>query len=189
VGDAFSFHVLTMLGKPLGAAISDEFFRWFHWERYESPSKLADGNVWNGFRPQGEKFRALATLNVETDAADHIVDVTLCLDRAFVEHPKDGAFARDVAASFLRWALSENECSVIAGFLDELGDLGPNVIRLGKAAPVPADPSPLYRVFAGRDKECDIDFPDRRLRLINLQARDGPRDPRHDWIWLRLHEK
>jgi hypothetical protein len=177
-----------MLGRPLNAATSDEFFRWFHWERYEPPSKLADGNVWNGFRPQGEKFRALTTLNIETDPVDLIVDVTLCLDRAFIEHPKDSAFARDLAASFLRWALSETEQEAVAGFLRELGNFGPNVIRLGNAAPPPtADPSPPYAVFLGRDKDCDIDFSDRRLRLVNLQARDGPRDPRHDWIWLRLY--
>lgn len=178
-----------MLGKTLSAATSDDFFRWFDWERYEPASKLADGNVWNGFRPKGEKFRALATLNVETDAADRVVDMTLCLDRAFIEQPKDAPFARDLAASFLRWALSETERRAIADFLNELWDLGPNVIRLGNAAPLPADPSPPYRVFLGRDKDCDIDFPDRRLRLVNLQARDGPRDPRHDWIWLRLHRK
>jgi hypothetical protein len=177
----------SMLGKNLGAATSDEFFRWFHWERYEPPSKLAGGNVWNGFRPQGETLRDCATLNIETDAEDRIVDMKLCLDRAFLEHPRDGAFARDLTVSFLRWSLSPAELEAIAGFLRELGDLGPNVIRLGNAPAAPVgDPSPPYRVFLGRDRDLDIDFPDRRLRLVNLQARDGPRDPRHDWIWLQL---
>jgi hypothetical protein len=179
-----------MLGRRLSIATWDDFFRRFHWERYEPPSRLAGGNVWNGFRPRGEAFRGFATLNIETDAEDRILDIKLCLDRAFIEHPRNGVLARDLAASFLRWSLSEEEQIAIAGFLRELGDLGPNVIRLGKPpAPPDGEPSPTYRVFLGRDKEYDTDFPDRRLRLVNLQARDGPRDPQHDWIWLQLHKR
>jgi hypothetical protein len=38
----------------------------------------------------------------------------------------------------------------------------------------------------GRDKDAAVDLPDIALRLTNLQARDGPRDPQHDWIWIRV---
>jgi hypothetical protein len=177
-----------MLGDRLDAALSNEFFQWFHLERYEPPQALADGKTWHGFRPEGKKFRDLVTLNLET-AADRIAETTLCLDRAFVEHAKDGAFARDLAASYLRWTLSQEEQASIRDFMSELGDLGPNVIRLASAVPppVPAQPSNAYRVFIGRDKDCEIALPGKILRLVNLQARDGPRDPRHDWIWLRVY--
>ena len=94
-----------MIGSDLKAALSQEFFRWFHLERYEPPQALADRRTWHGFHPSGEKFQALVTVNLETDAADRIIDAKLCLDRAFVEHPKDGAFARDITASFLRWGI------------------------------------------------------------------------------------
>ena len=97
-----------MIGAELKAALDQEFFRWFHLERYEPPQALADERTWHGFRPSGEKFQAVVTVNLETDAADRIIDTKLCLDRAFVEHPKDGAFARDIAAGFLRWALAHN---------------------------------------------------------------------------------
>lgn len=176
-----------MIGAALKVALDQEFFRWFALERYEPPQTLVHGNTWHGFRPSGEKFRSLVTVNLETEG-DRVIDATLCLDRAFVEHPKDGAFARDIAASFLRWALSPDQQAAIGGFRTELGDLGPNVIRLSQAsAPPPAgDPSPLYRVYLGRDKEAEQVLPGVLLRLVNLQAREGPRDPRHDWIWIRV---
>jgi hypothetical protein len=178
-----------MIGEPLDPAPNHEFFRWFHLERYEPPQALADGRTWHGFRPSGEKFRALVTVNLETDAQQRIVDAKLCLDRAFIEHPKDAPFARDITASFLRWALSANQLAGIRPFLDELGNLGPNVIRLPRAAPEPAgNPGPLHRAFIGNEKAAEQALPGALLRLTNLQARDGPRDPQHDWIWIRIVE-
>ncbi|GAB2175711.1 hypothetical protein [Dongia sp. agr-C8] len=177
-----------MLGCAVAAAVDHEFFRWFHLVRYEAPRELADGATWHGFRPDGAKFRALVTVNLETDRAGCIADAKLCLDRAFIEHAKDGPFARDITASFLRWILPEAAQREAGGFLQELGDLGPNVIRLkGAAAPVAAaEPSALHRVYLGRDKDAALDLGEIALRLTNLQARDGPRDPQHDWIWIRV---
>jgi len=176
-----------MIGSELKAALDQESFRWFHLERYEPAQGLADGRTWHGFRPAGATFKALATVNLETDAADRIIDAKLCLDRAFVEHQKDGAFARDITASFLRWMLSLDQQGAIGGFLAELGDFGPNVIRLSRAlAPPPGSPGALYRVFLGRDKTAEQALPGAVLRLNNLQAREGPRDPQHDWIWIRV---
>jgi hypothetical protein len=171
----------------LTKAVDHEFFRWFHLVRYEAPRGLADGATWHGFRPDGERFRALVTVNLETDRSGCIVDAKLCLDRAFVEHAKDGAFARDITTSFLRWVLPEAAQKEIGGFLQELGDLGPNVIRFkGAPAPVPAaPPSALYRVYLGQDKDASADLGELSLRLTNLQAREGLRDPQHDWIWIR----
>jgi len=176
-----------MIGSKLTQALDQEFFRWFSLERYEPSRTLADGSSWHGFRPSGETFKTLVTVNLET-AGDRITDATLCLDRAFVEHPKDGAFARDITASFLRWVLSANQQAAIAGFLGELGDLGPNVIRLARTPPPPPpqSPGPLYRVFIGQDKTAEQALEGVVLRLNNLQAREGPRDPRHDWIWIRV---
>jgi len=177
-----------MLGRALTKAVDHEFFRWFHLVRYEAPRGLADGATWHGFRPDGERFRDLVTVNLETDRSGCIADAKLCLDRAFIEHPKDGAFARDITASYLRWVLPEAAQKQAGGFLQELGDLGPNVIRF-KGAPAPvvvAEPSALYRVYQGKDKDAAVDLAEIALRLTNLQARDGPRDPQHDWIWIRV---
>jgi hypothetical protein len=177
-----------MLGRSLSKAVDHEFFRWFHLVRYEAPRDLSDGATWHGFRPDGEKFRDLVTVNLETDRSGCIADAKLCLDRAFIEHAKDGPFARDITASFLRWILPETVQREVGGFLQELGDLGPNVIRL-KGAPAPvakAEPSALHRGYLGRDKDAVLDLGEIALRLTNLQARDGPRDPQHDWIWIRV---
>jgi hypothetical protein len=176
-----------MIGSDLKQALDKEFFRRFSLERYEAPRTLADGSTWHGFRPSGEKLQALVTVNLETDTTDRVIDATLCLDRAFIEHPKDSPFARDLTARFLHWALSADHQAVIAGFLDELGDLGPNVIRLSRTLPpAPDGPGPLYRVYLGQDKDAEQELPGVALRVTNLQARDGPRDPRHDWIWIRV---
>ncbi|WP_395020725.1 hypothetical protein [Dongia sp.] len=177
-----------MLGRALTKAVDHEFFRWFHLVRYEAPRALADGATWHGFRPDGAKFRELVTVNLETDRSGCIADAKLCLDRAFIEHAKDGPFARDITASFLRWILPEPAQREAGGFLQELGYLGPNVVRL-KAAPLPdaaAAPTALHRVYLGRDKDAALEIGDVALRLTNLQARDGPRDPQHDWIWIRV---
>jgi len=179
-----------MLGRKLKDSIDHDFFRWFHLARYEPPRELADGATWHGFRPEGEKFRDLVTVNLEADSGGRIADAKLCLDRAFIEHPTDGAFARDITVSYLRWILPEAARNGLGGFLQELGDLGPNVIRF-KAAPAPAPiaaapPSALHRVYLGHDKDAAVDLAGLSLRLTNLQARDGPRDPRHDWIWIRV---
>lgn len=176
-----------MIGAELKRALVQDFVRRFALEQYEPPQALADGRTWHGYRPAGEKFQALVTVNLETDAGDRITDAKLCLDRAFIEHPKDGAFARDISASFLRWALLAEQQAEIVGFLEELGDLGPNVIRLSRTPPQPSrDAGALYRVFLGRDKDAEHALPGALLRMTNLQARDGPRDPRHDWIWIRV---
>jgi hypothetical protein len=175
-----------MLGRALSKAVNDEFFRWFHLVRYEAARELADGATWHGFRPDEEMFREFVTVNLETDRAGCIADAKLCLDRAFIEHPKEGPFAREITASFLRWVLPETAQKEAGGFLQELG---PNVIRF-KGALAPAmsapEPSALQRVYLGRDKDAAMDLGDVALRLTNLQARDGPRDPRHDWIWIRV---
>jgi hypothetical protein len=177
-----------MLGRGLTKAVDHDFFRWFHLVRYEAPRDLADGATWHGFRPDGERFRELVTVNLETDRAGCIADAKLCLDRGFIEHAQDGRFARDITAIFLRWILPETVQNEVGGFLQELGDLGPNVIRFkGAPAPVPvAQPSELYRVYLGQDKAAEVDLAGMSLRLTNLQARDGPRDPQHDWIWIRV---
>jgi hypothetical protein len=175
-----------MLGLALTQAVDHEFFRWFDLVRYEEPRGLAGGATWHGFRPRGEKFREHVTVNLESDRADRIAEAKLCLDRAFVEHPKDGAFARDISASFLRWISPGAAQSEICSFLQELGDLGPNVIRLKAAPRPPVSSSPLYRVYIGLDKDAAVDLAGLSLRLTNLQARAGPRDPQHDWIWIRV---
>jgi hypothetical protein len=177
-----------MLEASLEAALEHDFFRWFGLQRYEPPQSLAGGGVWHGFRPDGAAFRDFVTVNLETDGTGRIADAKLCLDRAFIGHPQHGAFARDIAASFLRWSLGGAEQEQLRDFLAELGDLGPNVIRLARA-PVPQPPGPttdLYRVFLGETKDAARALPGKTLRLVNLQARDGPRDPQHDWIWIQL---
>ena len=115
-----------MLGRKVNDAIDHEFFRWFHLVRYEAPQALADGTTWHGFWPEGPAFRDRVTVNLETDQQGRIADAKLCLDRAFVVHPKDGAFARDITASFLRWAVpkAEQGASALTDFFQELGDLG-----------------------------------------------------------------
>ena len=177
-----------MLGRALDDAVRQDFFRWFHLVRYEAPQGLADGATWHGFRPDGAKFRDLVTVNIEADGGGRITEAKLCLDRAFIEHSKDGAFARDITVSFLRWILPEAAKAGLGSFLEELGDLGPNVIRLtgAPAPPLSSQPTASYRVFLGRDKDADLVLPGCAVRITNLQAREGPRDPQHDWLWLRV---
>src|SRR5262249_43432864 len=148
----------AMLGQTVAEAADHDFFRWFHLTRYEPARRLADGTTWHGFRPESAKFRDRVTVNLESDADDRIADAKLCLDRAFVEHAKESPFARDIAASLLRWAVPPPAQAVVAlaDFLRDMGDLGPNVIRLAGTVPPPrrGPASDLYQTYLGERKEA-----------------------------------
>src|SRR3989441_7170643 len=89
------------LGERLEQARKTEFFRWFHLEETGRAGRVVQ------FKPSGEKFRPLVTLNVTLDPSGRMVGVELVLSRAFIDSGREGTFARDIAKSFLRVATSD----------------------------------------------------------------------------------
>src|ERR1700745_581006 len=148
------------IGQALSMVEKAELFTWFHLAQDEAPREIGEGRIWHGDRPSGPKFHDLVTLNIETDAVGQIERTTLCLDRQFVERPTDAAFARDIARSFLIWALPAGAQAEARSLIDEIGDLRPLSIPVIRHAGVPQPvlprfPSPGYRTFLGYQGEHD----------------------------------
>ena len=57
------------------------------------------------FKPSGEKFHPLVTVKVTTDGAGRILALEMALARSFIDSPRDGIYARDIAKSFLQAGL------------------------------------------------------------------------------------
>jgi hypothetical protein len=173
--------------RPLAELAQGEFFAWFHLELFEGDPKSS-----GSYRPNGAAFRDLVNLQLTGNALHELDEAKLCMDRAFIADRKNGAFARDIARSFLNWALPAGDRAKIGDLIEEIGNMaaaGAPVIRHASMPdPVlPARPSAGYRVFLGIDKDCDIDLGARKLRLVNLlpAAAGGGKD---DWIWILIRQ-
>jgi hypothetical protein len=69
------------------------------------------------FKPTGDAFRALVTLDVTTDAQGIITKLDLSIARSFIDDPKKCIYAADLAKSFLADAAPTSSS-------DEVGSLG-----------------------------------------------------------------
>ena len=165
------------LGGRLDQARETEFFRWFHLEQTDLSRAGAQTVV--AFKPSGEKFRPLVTLNVTTDGQGGLQALELVVSRVFVDDPKDGVFARDIVKSLL--------LAVFAGAGDQgLTDLtnelqyplfyGPGVLVRTPPADIklPEEPTRCYQVYLGRQTACTLELAGQRLRLENRRAGETP---------------
>jgi hypothetical protein len=161
--------------RTLVAERKTHFFVWFHLEPADAPV-TAGRPTWHSFRPSGPAFHPLVALDVGVDADSAIREARLGLDRAFIDGRED-AFARDIAASFLRWALD-------AGAVERAGPLIASIADLSAAnAPVvaaamppdpPADPTGAYAVFLGLRDAAALALGTAELRLAHFA---GPLPP------------
>jgi hypothetical protein len=160
-------------GGRLDQAKEANFFQWFHLE--QTDLRRAGAQTVVAFKPSGEKFRPLVTLNVTTDGQEGLQALELVMSRVFVDDPRDGVFARDIVKSLL--------LAVFAGAGDQgLTDLtnelqyplfyGPGVIVRPPSADLklPEAPTPCYQVYLGRQTACTLDLADQRLRLENRRV-------------------
>ncbi len=161
----------TPRSRRLFAERRSEFFTWFHFEPDDEP--LPDGADLCRFRPSGAAFRSLVALDVTVDADDGIGAVRLALDRSFVSGPDD-AFARDLAGSFLDWALDEAAHERAAPLIANIGDLAAAntpVIAAAELPPPPADTTDAYAVFTGDHDQAVVELGSAMLTLTNADGR------------------
>jgi hypothetical protein len=182
--------------RVLDAERSGEFFGWFGF----APAAAAEadaGGAWHCFRPSGPAFAAVAELDVRTDAAGAIVSSLLGLDRSFIDG-RNGPFARDLARSYLGWALAGSARDAAAALIANVGDLraaGAPVLVRGDPPPAPApDKSGLADVFSGRTSEATARFADVTVEMLNFGwpfpsppiYRAVPPIPLPQAAWLRI---
>lgn len=136
-----------------------DFFTFFNLEPVGAPISAGGSQAWHSFRPSGAVFRKLVELDVLTAANGTIVAAYLGLDRSFIDNPGNGIFARDIAKSFLTWAVGKPSPQIgnlIANLADPAA-AGTVVIMSGPApAPPPSDTTGGYGVYLGREQRASF---------------------------------
>jgi hypothetical protein len=115
------------LGCSLAQARQGPFFSWFCLEPY---GQIEDAGTQtradsirsrHRFRPSGPSFRSLVVLELGLDPDQVIVTASLRVDRTFIASPRIRPFARDLTASFLRWALPEVAQCALTADIERIG--------------------------------------------------------------------
>jgi hypothetical protein len=188
------------LAVSLASAQKSDFFGFFNLAASGAPVAAGPDAVWHSFRPTGSAFHALVEVDVLTDRQGNIVESLLGIDRAFVDNRANGVFARDLAKSFLTWAVPAPPPAPIAVLIANIADptqSGARVIMREGAVTTPSpDTTGGYAVFLGKADRTVLKEAGFTLELANFAgafpaeriyapvwhtaaAQSGPR-------WLRL---
>ena len=158
----------ALVGLRLDDAARTEFFRWFHLE----PTARLDAHT-IPFKPSGSDFRELVTVTARTSDDGLITAIDLAVARSFIEDPKQGMFAADMAKSFLAAALAAPDRAHMQHLIDTIGHGGRYarpILILGaerRALEIEPDSAP-YQVWLGRNSHWRRPFDAVLLRLENV---------------------
>jgi len=161
------------------------FFSWFNLEPDGEPKPTGRDSCLS-FRPLGPAFHALVRLDVMVRNGDRIVGSELWVDRSFVDGMQS-SFARDIVASFLGWALKDEDAEAKNALIANIGDMSaanePVITRMDAALPKPpADRTGGYSVFTGRSELATL-----ALGGADLTFRNGTADDRSlQWLTIRV---
>ncbi len=149
------------------------FFTWFNLTPSCPPVPGADFRIWHCFRPSGDQFRPLVEVAVQTDANDNVFDRRIGIDRSFIDDQRNSPFARDIAKSFLQWALPEPVSGDVKTLIQRIADLaasGPPIIFGNGAVEEPATPDLTggYNVYLGHSARVALSAGPAGLKLINV---------------------
>jgi len=157
------------LGETLEQAKQTDFFRFFHLE--QSQVSKNEGSTVTAFKPSGEKFRPLVTIRVTTDGAGRILALEMAMVRSFIDDPRDGIFARDIAKSFLQAGLPAPRDSETTDLISEIEFQATSTMTIIKRAanePKPPEkPTPGYLTYLGKQPSYEHRLRDYLLRLVN----------------------
>jgi hypothetical protein len=175
----------TCAGAQVGASAADlpqtDLWRFFHLTRTDSAAG-ANGGAVLSYRAGGQ-FGPLVRVKVTADAAGRVDAMELDLARSFVDHPTNTVFARDIAKSLIRAAVPATDMPDVETLANEIefAPAAPGVsqVRTRPAPALPAQPSPGYRAFLGRDQAYTQPLPHSRLEIAATPGDDmSP--------WLRI---
>jgi hypothetical protein len=152
-----------------------DFFTFFHLTEVGSPTALDTAHAWHSFRPSGQAFHDLVELDVLVGSDGTISAAFLGLDRSFIDDSRDGVFARDIAKSFLIWAIRKPSPQ-INSLINNLGDLsGGSGTLIVMRGPAPARPPPDttggYGVYLGRDQRVSFTDTGATLAFTNFPGK------------------
>ena len=157
------------LGETLEQAKQTDFFRFFHLE--QSQVSKSDGSTVTAFKPSGEKFHPLVTVKVTTDGAGRILALEMALARSFIDSPRDGIYARDIAKSFLQAGLPAPWDWETTDLINEIEFQATSTMTiiegLRNKPKLPEKPTPGYLTFLGKQPSYEHRSGDHLLRLVN----------------------
>jgi hypothetical protein len=157
-------------GQSPAEARKTGFFTFFH--LVETRHEDHGGYETIRYQPSGPKFHDLVTLTFETTAG-RIKAVTLHLSRSFTDGP-DEAFARDIAASFLDAALSNEDLSTPKDLIAQIRNdyRGKRTVIVNRDADrtVPQPLTPAYLVFLGQSVQESVSLKHMDLTLMNTHS-------------------
>jgi hypothetical protein len=149
-----------------------EFFTWFHLAPVGTPTTVGSG-AWHSFRPTGSAFQKLVEVDVLSEADGKIDAASIGLERAFIDSPSNGVFARDISKSFLTWTLrkpSPQIANLIANLAD-LSNAGTTILMHGPGPqPPPPDTTGGYGVYLGRDQHASFTDNGATLAFTNFSG-------------------
>lgn len=156
-------------------AKQSEFFRWFSFAE-AGATKEESGRTVLTFRPEGEKFRRLVKLDAVLDEKDFITALRLTITRLFVDHNRDGIFARDITKSFLRSAFPEPDDTSVATFAAEIEGRHnfPVITRaFTQGVPLPVVPTTGFLTYIGQQQLYEETYAQSSLRIEQVKDDDG----------------
>jgi hypothetical protein len=151
-----------------------DFYGWFHFGQLTKT--LAEEGVTTVTHRTTGGFRDLVVLTVAADADGQTDSLSLRVARSFIDDPRDGVFALDVVASFIREGAVGQGFE--AGFALLLGDLRSHMHRyshvvytdsnpLPPLPRLPGDFGPAFAVYSGADAAFSTQLAHTDLRLSN----------------------
>jgi hypothetical protein len=155
----FYTYCFGSMGQTLATSRQSEFFQWFHME--ETERRPEEPGMLIRFRPSGDKFQDLCSLDILSVPSGELVRMELVVQRTFIDGT-DHLFAQDLVKSFLMGALPDACKHVLQDFMREIVAPGGDGI------------APGFQVFCGRQKDWSTQTGWTRLLFANLSLSQGP---------------
>ncbi len=164
----------ALVGLSLEEATRTGFFQWFNLE----PAAQLDAHR-TAFKPSGPNFRDLVAVTVLVSEEGRITAIDLALARSFIEDPRQGMFAADLAKSFLAAALEPADRAHMQHLIDTIAYGGryarPILVRPdNRPEPQLERDSAPYQVWLGRNRDWRRPFDAVLLRLENVEIGGAP---------------
>lgn len=162
--------------KNVEEAKQTDFFRWFSMME-TGTAKDETGRKIVIFRPDGEKFHDVVSLDLVLHEYGTIAVAHLTLAKAFVDDPMDGIFARDIAKSFIRAAIpavDEGSVADVANDIEYRHDFSLITgVPAAERPQLPPEPTSGFLAFVGEKDVYKQTFRQSRIRIEQVSRDTG----------------
>ncbi len=153
------------LGQSLGDVKETEFFKDFQFRQASSQSLAGRQSLTTFNRPS-------AALNLTADASGRVTYADLFITRSLIDSPASSESARNMAVSFLRQGLSQEDRVAVGDLVSQI-EHSDNPSRAPATALKPESPQPLtptagYLTFVGKQHFYEQRMQHCRLKLQNI---------------------